>query len=246
MKSKRILLFGSLGLLVLLAIAVWFFQFTLAGYRMTVPYRTAFESISDHIYINKGYSGNKEEIITLAKLAEERDKEFFGSLQCMDDTIMIFCDDDLLISKLGGDHDTLTVSFPSLKHYISVSEEYLDIDILAHELTHAEFHSRLTAMARSKVPLWFDEGLALQNDYREQYGEESWIVQTNHGKNIVPLEEMDEPAEFYAGTKEDRRFRYLNAKHVVSGWMESNKLQGLLELIDRLNHGEEFSAAYNR
>jgi hypothetical protein len=31
-------------------------------------------------------------------------------------------------------------------------------------------------------------------------------------KNVIAPEDMDTPAEFYAGEAEDRRFRYLNAK----------------------------------
>ena len=55
---------------------------------------------------------------------------------------------------------------------------------------------------------------------------------------------MDTAAEFYSGTKEDRRFRYLNAKHDVAKWLENHGLQGFMALIDRLNGGEDFSAAY--
>jgi hypothetical protein len=55
---------------------------------------------------------------------------------------------------------------------------------------------------------------------------------------------MDTAAEFYSGTKEDRRFRYLNAKHDVFEWLEKHGLQGFMALIDRLNGGEDFSAAY--
>ena len=78
---------------------------------------------------------------------------------------------------------------------------------------HAELRSRLSAKAQKAIPTWFDEGLALQNDYRERYSEAQWIAQTDNGKNTVALEDMDTPAEFYAGEAEDRRFRYLNAKH---------------------------------
>ena len=48
------------------------------------------------------------------------------------------------------------------------------------------------------------------------------------------------PAEFYAGTSDDRRFRYVNAKHEVSEWMEIHGQNGLLELFDNLNDGEDF------
>ena len=55
---------------------------------------------------------------------------------------------------------------------------------------------------------------------------------------------MDTAAEFYSGTKEDRRFRYVNAKHEVAEWLEKHGLQGFMNLIDRLNGGEDFSTAY--
>lgn len=86
----------------------------------------------------------------------------------------------------------------------------------------------------------------LQNDYRERYGEEQWIAQTENGERIVALEDMDTPAEFYAGTAEDRRFRYLNAKHELGIWMAFHGQQGLLELIENLNDGADFNTAYSR
>ena len=50
---------------------------------------------------------------------------------------------------------------------------------------------------------------------------------------------MDTPAEFYAGEAEDRRFCYLNAKHELDRWMAAHGQQGLLELIEKLNNGED-------
>ena len=244
-KKKIILCCCISFILLLLLTAVWFFQFTSLGYRMSVPYRSSFEKVSDHIYANKNYSGNIKEAIQLTEEALERDRAFFGELQCTDTTIIIFCDDDKLLSKLGGDHDTKT-SFDPKKNYISVSDEYLNIDIIAHELTHAELHTRLNMNALKRIPTWFDEGLATQNDYREQYGLEAWIEQTDNGKNALPLEDMDTGSEFYAGTVEDRRFRYLNAKHEVGIWMDTHQQKGLLELFDKLNNGEDFDIAYSK
>jgi hypothetical protein len=246
-KKKIILCCCISFILLLLLTAVWFFQFTSLGYRMSVPYRSSFEKVSDYIYANKNYSGNIKEAIQLTEEALERDRAFFGELQCTETTktIVIICDDDKLLSKLGGDHDTKT-SFDPKKNYISVSDEYLNIDIIAHELTHAELHTRLNMNALKRIPTWFDEGLATQNDYREQYGLEAWIEQTDNGKNALPLEDMDTGSEFYAGTVEDRRFRYLNAKHEVGIWMDTHQQKGLLELFDKLNNGEDFDIAYSK
>ena len=246
-KKKIILCCCISFILLLLLTAVYYFQFNSLGYLMSVPYRSSFEKVSDHLYANKNYSGNIKEAIQLTEEALERDRAFFGELQCTETTktIVIICDDDKLLSKLGGDHDTKT-SFDPKKNYISVSDEYLNIDIIAHELTHAELHTRLNMNALKRIPTWFDEGLATQNDYREQYGLEAWIEQTDNGKNALPLEDMDTGSEFYAGTVEDRRFRYLNAKHEVGIWMDTHQQKGLLELFDKLNNGEDFDIAYSK
>ena len=165
-------------------------------------------------------------------------------MRFQDETIFIICDDDKLTRKLGEDHGTVILYFPSETYYICISDEYLELDILAHEITHAELHTRLSAEAQKRIPTWFDEGIALQNDYREKYSEAQWITQTDNGKNAVALEDMDTPSEFYAGEAEDRRFRYLNAKHELDVWMISHGQQGLLELLDRLNGGADFNTAY--
>lgn len=245
-KKKRITVccMTSLILLVLLS-AVCFFQFTAIGYRISVPHRSAFVKAADYIYVNKNYSGNIEDALQLTEKAMDRVGAFFGEIQCTDTTILILCDDEKLLAKLGGDHDTMTSVFPAKKNCISVSAAYCNIDILAHELTHAELHTRLTAKALKKIPVWFDEGLATQNDYREQYGSAAWMEQTENGKHTIAPEDMDTPSEFNAGTKEDRRFRYLNAKHEVREWMDIHQQQGLLELLDQLNSGAAFASAYS-
>ncbi len=244
-KRKKFILIIT-AILMLAAAAVYFFQFNQYGYLMTVPYRSAFTEIADHVYINKNGKLDQQEILDLIEQAKGRVRAFFGDLRFQDDTVFIFCDDKNRTKKLGEDHATVSFSFPSEKHYICISDEYLDLDILAHEITHAELRARLTAKAQHGIPIWFDEGLALQNDYRERYSEEQWTAQTDHGKNIVALEDMDTPSEFYAGEAEDRRFRYLNAKHELTLWMDAYGQQGLLELLEKLNDGVDFHTAYLR
>ena len=246
MKAKKRKSFLIIIILALVAAAVYFFQFNQYGYIMTVPYRSAFTEIADHVYINKSNVQNHQEILGLVEQAEERDRSFWGDLHYLDETIFIICDDRYLIRKIGEDHATVTISFPSEKHYICISDEYLELDILAHEINHAELRVRLKSEAQKKIPTWFDEGLALQNDYREIYSEERWISQTDNGKNVVPLDDIDTPAEFYAGEAKDRRFRYLNAKHELTVWLAAQGQKGLLELIDKLNDGEDFEMAYGR
>ena len=242
-KKKRGLLFITI-LLILAVVVVAVFQFTQFGYLTTVPYRSEFTKIASHVYINRNYAGDRQELLEMIEQAKDRVRTFFGDMLFQDKTIFIICDDEKLTRKLGEDHGTVILSFPIETHYICISDEYLELDILAHEITHAELRSRLSAEAQKAIPTWFDEGIALQNDYREKYSEAQWTQQTDNGKNAVALEDMDTPAEFYAGEAEDRRFRYLNAKHELDVWMTSHGQQGLLELLDRLNGGADFNTAY--
>lgn len=247
MKARKIIRIVLIALLVLLLAAViCFVQFTPDGYRMTVPYRHAFTEIDPQLYVNRNTAMDTDAVISLVNEAKARDTAFYGNLQFTQDTIIIVCDDKKLLAKLSGEKDTCTYFFPTKQSYIIVSEEYFELDILAHEITHAELHSRLPEKALRSIPSWFDEGLAVQNDYREQYSEESWAEQTDNGKNATALEDMDTPAEFYAGEAEDRRFRYMCAKHEVSTWMAEHGQQGLQELLDKLKNGEDFHAAYGK
>ncbi len=242
-KHKKTVLFITIPI-VLVAVVVLLLQFTRYGYLMTVPYRSAFTEIDEYVYINKNYAGDRQELMEMIGQAKERVDDFFGGLSFQDETIFIIYDDEKLKRKIGEDHATVVFNFPFETRYICVSDEYLELDILAHEITHAELHARLSAEAQKTIPTWFDEGIALQNDYRERYSEAQWIAQTDNGKKAVALEDMDTPAEFYAGEAEDRRFRYLNAKHEIDVWMKSRGQQGLLELLEKLNDGIDFNTAY--
>ena len=242
-KHKKTVLFITIPI-VLVAVVVLLLQFTRYGYLMTLPYRSAFTEIDEHVYINKDYAGYRQELMEMIGQAKNRVNNFFGGLSFQDNTIFIIYDDENLRQKIGEDHAAIIFSFPSEIRYICVSDEYLELDILAHEITHAELHARLSTEAQKTIPTWFDEGLAMQNDYRERYSEAQWTQQTNNGENAVALEDMDTPSEFYAGEAEDRRFRYLNAKHELDVWMTAHGQHGLLELLDRLNGGADFTTAY--
>ena len=243
MKAKKKIIIPAAVILLLLTAAGCFLQFTGSGYRISVPFRPGFREIAPNVYINKGNAGDPDEILNLIEAAKARDTAFYGSLQCLDKTLIIICDDAKISAKIG-EKDTTTLPFPAKRNYICMSNEYCVLDILAHELTHAELHYRLTPKALHRVPIWFNEGIATQNDYREQYSSEQWEQQTENGRLAVPTKDMDTGAEFYAGTAEERRFRYLCAKHEVAAWLEVHSVQGLLDLIDGLNAGGDFDALY--
>ena len=78
-KNKRVILFITI-LFILAAVAAAMFQFAQFGYLMTVPYRSAFTEIAPHVYINRSYAGDRQELLDMIEQAEDRVRTFFGEL----------------------------------------------------------------------------------------------------------------------------------------------------------------------
>lgn len=244
-KTKKVILFISFTVLILLIIAIYcFFQFTKDGYILSIPYRTGFQEIEPNIYLNKGNSLTSEEVSAVTTQAKERVTAFFGEMHCLDQTTIIICDDEQITNKIG-EKDTKTFIFPSKKDYIRLSNEYFNVDVVAHELTHAELHSYISADTQRSLPTWFDEGLATQNDYREKYSYENWVKRTDNGQNVTPLEDMDTSSEFQCSNEEERQFHYICAKYEIKEWLDKHSVQDLIELVEAVNAGEDFYLSYD-
>lgn len=244
MKTKKklpIIIFSVL--LLLIAAAVGALQFTDWGYILTIPYRSNFEEIGHNVYLHKADSLTPEDVRAVTDRAEERVKAFFGDMHSLDETIVIICDDEK-ISKKIGDKVTHTFLWPSGRDYICLSNEYFNVDIVAHEFTHAELHWYLSDEARKSLPLWFDEGMATQNDYRERYSYESWVERTDNGANVTALKDMDEHSEFHCKDDQERQFHYICAKHEIAGWLDGHSTEEMISFIKSINDGGDFYARY--
>ena len=245
LKLKKRYLIPLIIIIVLLIAAVYYFQFTAFGYRVTVPYRN-FTEIRKNIYVENGYSCDMDEVKYVLDQATARVSDFWGNIDSK--PVIIISDTEETISNLGGDHDTSTVVFFKAYSYISLSDEFMNVDILAHELTHAELHDRLYKgkLSQAVIPIWFDEGIATQNDYREQYSDEEWIRSTGNGSNVIELDKIDTAEEFYSGDADSIRLHYIVARHEVKEWIRNNGMNALTELIDNVNDGEDFYQLYDR
>jgi len=241
-KKRYIVLISVLT--VILTVVIIFVQFTSLGYRMTVPFRSFTEEDSN-LYVHKKFTGDIEESVKTVNAARKRITEYFGEIES--NPMIIICDDESTIAKLGGDHDTATAVIFKAYSYIVISTEFLNVDVVAHELTHAEVHTKIFKgkfWFQSLVPIWFDEGIALQNDYREKYNEDAWKEVTNNGENVVDLNDINTSSKFYAGETEERRYRYIISKHEVNKWINLNGRNVLLDLLEKINQGEDFNNLY--
>ena len=262
---KRVI-FAAIALVMLIA-GVVFFQFTNIGYCMTIRFRD-FSEIDDNIFVNSGFSYNVEystgEVVNIDVIPEivsearGRVAELFGG-ELLSDPVIIISDDPSTYRITGDRHTYTGALFGRVLSYIALSHRYIGVDVMAHELTHAELHYRLLSgkMFRFSVdryvPIWFDEGLASVPDHRRIFDRETWDVRTDNGTNIDIDVTALTRADFRGTHVNDPFFNaliirefFLFSRHEVLSWLEANGTEGLLRLIDGVRAGEDFCAVFDR
>lgn len=111
------------------------------------------------------------------------------------------------------------------------------VDIVAHELVHAEVFERVGAWARwTQVPVWFDEGLAMQVDYREKYV-------LPEGSRTAFIRNAASPADFFVADDQELTENYAAAKMEVARWVSSVGSKEVYARLARIQSGETFATA---
>lgn len=128
--------------------------------------------------------------------------------------------------------------------YIVLSADGADPDIIAHEITHAELYERVGFYKWTFVlPPWFRHGLAMQNDFRSYYSEDTLKARSDNFATLPDIQKFKSDDEFYAGTTEEVMLNYMTAKYLVRRWYTKEKLAQLLKDI---NAGKGFDEAFGR
>lgn len=109
------------------------------------------------------------------------------------------------------------------------------MDVVAHEMAHAELAHRIGYRRANQLPDWFEEGLALQVD--ERYTEAEWLARTSDGATAPDLDEI-------GIIRHDDWIGYATAKHEVSRWMGAVGQEGYLKFLQAVRQGEDFTLAY--
>ncbi len=106
------------------------------------------------------------------------------------------------------------------------------VDIVAHELMHAEIHHRVGSIKRLvEVPTWFDEGIAMQVDDRASYD-----LPLEDYANAKNVRELSHPA-FFSDDEPTAVANYARAKHLVRTWLNEVGATSLYERLDRMGNG---------
>ena len=111
------------------------------------------------------------------------------------------------------------------------------IDVVAHELMHGELHHRVGYLRRSlQVPTCFDEGVAMQVDYRSRY-----LLSPQDSQNADHVRAFTTGSSFFVADDEALTRNYAAAKEVVASWVARAGATLLYPRLHRLKNGESFS-----
>lgn len=154
----------------------------------------------------------------------------------------IYCNNEDDFKKYCVNPGAPAVTYLKLGSIIVLSADAIDVDIIAHEISHAEFYKRIGFYKFNyKIPSWFKHGLAMQNDYRDYYSDDTLKVKSDNFKNLPDIKSFKSDGQFYAGSRQQIMLNYMTAKHELKNWYTKEKLDKFLKDI---NSGKTFEEAF--
>lgn len=169
-------------------------------------------------------------------LAEKKVELFWG--RRLAHPKYIYCETDADFAQYGGNPLAPASTQMKLSGYIVFNPRGIDINILSHELCHAELYERLGFFKNLRTPMWFHEGLAMQVDDRLEYSTDTLMAKTDSLKKIIAVKQLLSGNDFQSG---DVMLNYLLAKYEVGKWYTPQKLEALLVCF---KEGGDFDKCY--
>ncbi|MES2355439.1 MAG: hypothetical protein V4568_13775 [Pseudomonadota bacterium] len=118
------------------------------------------------------------------------------------------------------------------------------VDVVAHELMHQELHERVSALRMfTEVPVWFDEGVAMQVDFRPQY---TLPKDVEREINTDEVRKLKSVSQFNHGNDEELTAHYAFAKTEVAQWLDKVGRHNLYNHFERIRSGERFDVVVSR
>jgi hypothetical protein len=122
---------------------------------------------------------------------------------------------------------------------VMVGPKGQNVDVVAHELMHAEIHHRVGYLKRFlQLPTWFDEGVAMQVDYRSRYS-----LSPQDALQTAFVRDLTTYSTFFKGDDQALTRNYASAKHEVASWLSKVASTSLYSRFQRIRDGQSFAEA---
>lgn len=180
------------------------------------------------------YSADFTQLISEAKI---RIQKTFGVPKST--PIVIFFNDPAVYWPLKLNEYGST-QFIGKKVCVFVGPKGQNIDVVAHELMHAEIAYRVGYWHRlTELPAWFDEGLAMQVDHRARYNLSNGIHTDNES-----VKKLWYARDFFVDDDEQLTKNYASAKYEVARWVTGVGNNSVYSQLERIKNQESFDAVF--
>ncbi|MCV6591004.1 MAG: hypothetical protein OIF57_18580 [Marinobacterium sp.] len=218
---------------------VFFLFFTGETYAYTNIVRLAlidnlnFKSVGENLYISEHLSDQDEKSITaMLMAARKRITTHYGEPIAAPLIVVSSSQEE---REAFGLYDVPgTLFFTPWRSYLVLNYQTANVDVAAHELVHAEVVERVGYLKRQfDIPTWFDEGVAMQVDYRPKY-DLSEKITVPEFKRVISL---TTPDKFWSHDKNQNVENYRSAKAAVFELFE-NTDESLYSLLSKIASGD--------
>lgn len=194
-----------------------------------IGYTGNFHQITQTLFLSKDLPvGFENKITSLINEANERITLHFGAPIATPIIVVLGNKKELKDYSLNDTPGLFL--FTPWNSYLLLNYQDLNVDVTAHELMHAEVLHRVGYFKRQfSIPTWFDEGVAMQVDYRQKYDSISPIK----SEEFLKLTQLTSPNKFWNHDGNQTVQNYRMAKSAVYQMLKysHNNLYSLLEQI---------------
>lgn len=206
---------------------------------------SSYKEIRKNLFVEPDTSQkDRKMIVAMVSQAKKRVEDLFG--ERASNPIIIITKNPEFGKRFGMKNNTGVTQNTLAGSYVVIGTKGLLVDIIAHELVHAELTYRIGGFSGISIPIWFQDGLADQVDLTPMFSEKAWVKWTRNGKKTVKMTELETTKQFYVNDYDERTYNYVVATHEVRVWMRSVGQKGLLKLISEVQSGENFYKAYEK
>jgi hypothetical protein len=183
-------------------------------------------------------NAERQAILEIQTQAKTRIQKMFGAPRAK--PLMVFLKNPATIFTFKSNGYGST-HFVGPRVCVILGPQGTNVDVVAHELLHAELFERIGPWRRfSEIPAWFDEGLAMQVDFRSRYDSSQAVDVTE----LAALRTLRSMYQFNAGNDEEITRHYARSKRAVAQWLEKIGRSNLYSRFERIRNGESFETVF--
>jgi hypothetical protein len=198
-----------------------------------------FEQIGKNIYVAIDTSEeDRKQLLSLIGEAKSRVASTYVHLASTPVIISATRMDSL---KWFASNEYATAHFLPGQSYIVIGPKGHNVDVISHELVHSGIFEQVGYWVRSvHIPVWFDEGAAMQVDFRKKYD-----LSAEKG-NSIALDGLRYSWQFFNGDDVELTNHYAVSKAEVKLWLSKAGGGSVQSLLKKVKSGADFDETYRK